>query len=172
MLGVMFAGLGHSHAQEQIAEIQIAEEIPAPPPLNLPLIAPERVPEGGNFYSAAHDWPPLPFNPLATNLNVPVYSLGAAMGKKASAPFYLFDDRAVVAAEELALAAAEADFKAKGLSRTEPPEPPTAARGVVPTGCVWVAAPLACQPGVPGAVWAGAAGTRALAPGICSFQPT
>lgn len=129
---VFLSSLPHASAQE-ITKDDLGE-IPAPPPLNLPLIAPERVPDGGNFYSAAHDWPPLPFNPLATNLNVPVYSLGAAMGKKANAPFYLFDDRAVVAAEELALAAAEADFKAKGLSRTEPPEPPSAARGVVPTG--------------------------------------
>ena len=138
VVGLAGLALVYAHAQDKVVLEDFLEQPPLPPPLNLPLIAPERVPETGNFYSAGREWPPLPFNPYADETNVPVYSLGAAMGKKANAPFYLFDDRAVVAFEELALAAAEAraaaDPKAKGLSRTEPAGPQSAGRGVVPTG--------------------------------------
>lgn len=122
------------------------QEPPLPPPLNLPLLAPEAVPDGGNFYSAAHSegdeaWPPLPFNPLATNLNVPVYSLAQAFGKPFGAPFYLIDDRAWYQAkvqaeqEQLAMQMLEAAARGEKLDkfgRKEAPAPTILARGLAP----------------------------------------
>ena len=101
VLGVMLAGLCHSYGQQQITPVRVSEEPPLPPPLDLPLLAPEKVPESGNFFSAAHadSWPPLPFNYLATNADVLVYSLAEAFGKTSGLPFYLIDDRAYVQAK-------------------------------------------------------------------------
>lgn len=140
MLILWIGAVGASPAQEAISTELIVEE-PLPPVLNLPLM--DSVPETGNFFSAAHDWPPLPFNYLSTNSGVKVYSIAEAFGKTFGAPFYLIDDRAYVQAqeqsekEELALQMLEAAARGEKLDRfTErtPEEPHVAYRGMVPTG--------------------------------------
>ena len=49
----------------------------SPPPLNLPLVASNAIPESATFWSAQAnaDSPPYPFNPVA-DLGLPIYSLG------------------------------------------------------------------------------------------------
>ncbi len=124
-------------------EADILEQPPLPPPLDLPLLAPEKVPETGNFFSAAHAdaWPPLPFNYLATNADVLVYSLAEAFGKTSGLPFYLIDDRAYVQAkmeaeqEQLALQMLEAAARGEKLDKfTESAagEPHVGYRGLTP----------------------------------------
>ena len=143
MFGVLLAGSGQSHAQEQTTAggIPIAD-IPAPPPLDLPLVAPARVPETGNFFSAGHDdWPPLPYSPyrdvnLLSN-NVPTYLLKNA-DRKGGMPFLLFDDRAIVAIETMEAVAQEKEAmlrpmsKSKTADASEPTDPKVLARGLVP----------------------------------------
>jgi len=113
--------VGLAQAQQE-GLTNILQEIPVPPLLELPLMAPETLPDIANFYSAGREWPPLPFNPYNGLTNVPVYSIATAYGRPANAPFYLFDDRNIVAAEELLEAAeaaqrAQSPAKAKGLPR-------------------------------------------------------
>lgn len=140
-LAVILAGLVGSEAQEKILTEEVFDQPPLPPPLNLPLMSPEEVPESGNFISAAHDWPPLPFNYLSTNSEVKVYSLAEAFGKTSGMPFYLIDDRAWVQAkeqaeqEQLALQMLEAAARGEKLDKfteSTPEEPHVAYRGLTP----------------------------------------
>lgn len=98
--GLVLLCLGLTFGQQE--ELEFA-------PYDLPLVSPHAVPDGGNFYSAAHeDWPPLPFFPFKDKEEadlVPVYFLSGPQGGGAWG-HYLFDDRAVVAAEMLVKAAA------------------------------------------------------------------
>jgi hypothetical protein len=139
---LVFVGLGFAaiqgHAQESTIGTGVAEQPPLPPPLDLPLMVPEAVPETANFFSAAHvdEWPPLPFNPLAGYLDVPVYSLAEALGNTSGAPFYLIDDRAYYLAKEQAEKAQQtwqmAERAAKGMDLEEASAPQIAARGLIP----------------------------------------
>ena len=118
----------------QAQEVNI-EELPAPPPLNLPVVVPEQAPDVANFYSAGHEWAPLPYNPYEGLTNVPIYFLQAAR-TKAGLPYLLFDDRMIVAAEVLAEADAEAVARTQTQTRksvrAEPATPHTAERGLTP----------------------------------------
>ncbi len=141
VVGILM-GLSFSHAQEGGSGEAVVDQPPLPPRLDLPLAAPELLSETGNYYSAFNtDWPPLPFNPLATRLDVPVYSIAEMFGKTYGAPFYLVDDRAWYLAkeqtekEELAIRMIEAAARGKRLDMLVIEEtlvPRVAARGLSP----------------------------------------
>lgn len=147
VVGILM-GLSFSHAQERVLGEAPADQPPLPPALDLPLMSPEVLPETGNFFSAFNtDWPPLPYNPLATNWNVPVYSLAGVVGHPSCMPFYLIDDRAWFMAKEqtekeaLALQMFEAAARGEKLTGVRSPgdagdalAPKTVARGLIPTG--------------------------------------
>ncbi len=147
-LTVVVSVLAIGQAQDTILTGDTLAEPPLPPALDLPLMSPDVLPESGNFFSAFNtDWPPLPYNPHATNCNVPVYSLAALagmVGHPSSMPFFLVDDRAWYLAKEqtekeslafqIIEAAARGEKLAVARASEDAPLPKTAARGLIPTG--------------------------------------